>query len=259
MNSQQYTSGTALRPPEMERRTHAGTEHDQLAYFLRTALRNREVQDCPLSEAISRLFTLSECQDETERTSTETFIRDCFAAEHNAQVTRFMPRLFQLKTRRGELAAAFGIRCAKGQELFLEHYLDQPIELELAAQLEHVPPRESIVEIGNLAAALPGAVRWLIVALTVELFHEGYEWVVFTGTQELRNGFRRLGLRPVTLCSASINRLNESEQRNWGSYYTNNPLVMAGNIGFGYHEMKNHIRFPKPGEISPSSENGHTQ
>ena len=150
-------------------------------------------------------------------------------------------------TRRGELAAAFGLRCARNQELFLEHYLDQPIELELASLVGHAPSRANIVEIGNLAAALSGAVRWLIVALAVELFQEGYEWVVFTGTQELRNGFRRLGLRPVTLCAADINRLAQAERDQWGSYYTNRPLVMAGNIGYGHQEMRRHMRFPKPG------------
>lgn len=242
-----------LRPPEMERRLQPGGEQDQLAHFLRTASRNRELLDCPLSEAISLIFTLEECVETSKRTRAEAFIRDCFAAGHDAQISQFLPRLFQLETRRGELAAAFGMRCAKDQPLFLEHYLDRPIELELATMLDHVPSRDKIVEIGNLAAALPGAVRWLIVALTVRLFQEDYEWVAFTGTKELRNGFRRLGLRPITLRAADITRLDETEHHKWGSYYTNRPLVMAGNIGYGYHEMKKSMRFPKPGQVSLSS------
>jgi len=243
-----------LTPPEMERRTRLDSEQDRLALFLRTALLNREVVDCSLSDAISRIFSLQECIDPDERAGVERFISGCFESEHGAHITHFMPRLFRLVTRRGELAAAFGTRCAGSERLFLENYLDQPIELELAMRLGYVPARNKIVEVGNLAAALPGAVRWLIVALTVRLYQEGYEWVVFTGTQELRNGFHRLGLRPITLHIADVNRLDETERDQWGSYYANNPLVMAGNIGYGYDEMKSFVRFPKPGEVCSEME-----
>ena len=242
-----------LPPPEMERRRQLNSEHDRLAIFLRTALSNREAADCSLIDAISRFFCLDECFEAGERARVQRFISDCFQSEHGAHITHFMPRLFRLMTRRGELAAAFGIRGAAGERLFLETYLENPIEQELAIRLGYAPPRNKIVEVGNLAAALPGAVRWLIVALTVRLHQEGYEWVVFTGTQELRNGFHRLGLRPIILHDADITALDESEQAQWGSYYSNSPLVMAGNIGYGYNEIKSFMRFPKPGEAHDKS------
>lgn len=52
------------------------------------------------------------------------------------------------------------------------------------------------MEVGNLAAASPGAARLLIVALTDLLVALGYRWVTFTGTLGLLNSFQRLGPHP---------------------------------------------------------------
>lgn len=203
----------------------------------------KDFEDCALCMAMSRLFTLQECGQE-QQLRAERFIHDCFQSAYGADVTHFMPRLFELQTRRGEVVAAFGVRSASAEPLFLEHYLDQPVEQVLEQKLGKPLQRDKIVEVGNLAAIYPGAARWLIVALTIKLYQSGFEWVVFTGTQELRNGFRRLGLHPVMLGPADIARLPEDERLAWGSYYDNQPMVMAGNIGYGYCEMKHMHHLP---------------
>jgi hypothetical protein len=148
-----------------------------------------------------------------------------------------MPRLFSLRTKQGDLIAAFGLRSAATSRLFLETYLDRPIEEVLRAKLDMAIHREQIIEVGNLSALYPGAARWLILALTAKLHEEGYKWVTFTGTTALRNGFSRLGLRPIELGAATLEHLPWSERAYWGSYYDGAPMVMAGDIEYGYYSL----------------------
>lgn len=151
-----------------------------------------------------------------------------------------MPRLFSLRTNRHELIAAFGLRPAKNERLFLESYLNGPIEVVMRSRLGKDVNREDVIEVGNLSALYPGASRWVIVALTALLHNEGYKWVVFTGTSTLRNGFTRLGLRPVELGKASIDVLPPQSRRSWGTYYENTPVVLSGEIDLGYASLMNH-------------------
>ena len=197
----------------------------------------RDAQDAPFHAQLAELFNLKECRAE-DRAEVEQFIRATFAAAYGATVQSFMPRLLSIRSKQNELLAAFGVRSAEKGKLFLENYLDQPIEQVIADQSGSMPQRNRIAEIGNLAAVYPGAVRWMIVALTVMLYEEGYDWVVFTGTTALRNGFNNLGLHPVEICPAQIERLPAEERARWGSYYDNKPLVMIGNIREGFRAMR---------------------
>lgn len=197
----------------------------------------RDVRDAPFCEGLARLFDLTECRNE-DRAEVEAFIRETFALAYGASVHSFMPRLLAVCRKDGDLLAAFGVRSAKDEELFLENYLDQPIEQEIEKKVGMKLDRSKIVEIGNLAAIYPGGVRWMIVALTVMLYEEGYEWVVFTGTSALRNGFNKLGLHPTEICAARVERLDAAEQARWGTYYDNNPTVMFGNIRQGFQAMR---------------------
>jgi hypothetical protein len=197
----------------------------------------RDVQDTSFCEGLARLFDLTECRD-GDRAEVESFIRETFALAYGASVRSFMPRLLAVCLKNGDLMAAFGVRSAKDEKLFLEGYLDQPIEQVVEAKTGVKLERGKIVEIGNLAAIYPGGVRWMIVALTVMLYEEGYEWVVFTGTSALRNGFNKLGLRPIEICPARIERLDAEERACWGTYYDNKPTVMLGNIRQGFQAMR---------------------
>lgn len=171
------------------------------------------------------------------REGIEAFIRDCFASAHGAQVGHFMPRLFSLRSKGGGPVAAFGLRAAGDTRLFLETYLDRPIEEVLQSRLGANVRRAEIVEVGNLSALYAGAARWLIVAVTAMLYREGYRWVVFTGTSALRNGFARLGLCPLDLGAAAAERLPAAERAQWGRYYEHAPRVMAGEIAGGYRSL----------------------
>lgn len=239
---------TVNTPAELNRRASIQLPETPLSRFMRM-LGHPGEEAGSLNKFLAQMFVIRESTGK-ERAVTEAFIHDCFNQAYGANVTSYMPQLFELVTRRGELTAAFGVRCAGDGPLFLETYLKAPVDEVLESKLGFRPAREKIVEIGNLAAIYPGAVRWLIVALTERMYRDGYEWVVFTATAELRNGFHRIGLRPIPLAQASIEQLGSDQRAAWGSYYDTLPTVMAGSISYAFHEIENHYDFPKAGEIS---------
>ncbi len=129
----------------------------------------------------------------------------------------------------GRIVAAAGWRCAAGGPLYLERYLDQPIEAALAPLTGLVPRREHFVEVGNLATSRPGASLALMLALAHHLDQLGCQWVVFTATSALLGVFSRLRMPLLALAQADPARLG-GEATAWGSYYETRPVVVAGKL-----------------------------
>jgi len=181
------------------------------------------------------------------RAALEQFIRQRFEQQHGARIRHFMPCLFSLENQAGQLLGAVGVRSAGSGPLFLERYLDEPIQNAIGARLGHTEPdRDELVEVGNLAADSPGAARLLIVALTDLLVALGFRWVTFTGTPPLLNSFQRLGLTPIALGEADPTRMG-AELADWGSYYDSRPLVMAGDIHGGHQRLLQLGAYPRLG------------
>jgi hypothetical protein len=167
--------------------------------------------------------------DAARRAAVQDFIRDRFAAHYRADVRHFMPCLFGLEADDGSLHGAVGCRSAAVQPLFLERYLDEPIEHAIAARSGESVERADVVEVGNLAARGAGLSRLLIVALTRLLATEGVRWAGFTGTPALINSFRRLGIALHRLAPADPARLGVDRDE-WGSYYDAGPQVMVAEV-----------------------------
>lgn len=184
------------------------------------------------------------------RRALEHFIRERFAVHYGARVRHFMPCLLGLDAADGTLVGAVGLRAAEGQALFLERYLDLPIEQVLAARFGRAIARRQIVEVGNFAAAGAGAARQMIVALTEWLAALGFRWVVFTGTRALVNSFGRLGLPLQALGAAEPQRLG-AEARDWGSYYDTRPMVMVGEIADGQRRLQRATQPSPPARRTP--------
>lgn len=191
------------------------------------------------------------------RQALEAFIGARFAEHHAARIRHFMPDLLALEELDGRLRAAIGVRDAQHGPLFLERYLDRPVEVELMLRHGVSVPRARIAEVGNLAALGAGHARLLIVALTDLLVSEGFEWVVFTATTEVSNSFRRLALAPLVLGRADPARMGD-ERADWGSYYDCNPLLMAGAIRGGYETLAARGAFQRIGHraLYPAVEGG---
>jgi hypothetical protein len=189
-----------------------------------------------------------------DRAELEAFIAARYAEAYGAQLREFMPRLFGLRTAEGVLIAAFGLRGAQSgassEPLFLEQYLDAPIEAVAAASAQRIVPRASIVEIGNVAGRHPGALRLLIALLARELTEQGFRYVAFTTHTGLINGFSRLRLPLWTIADARLDRLPASEWSSWGRYYEHAPKVLLGDIVAGFEQLSDQLAAP---QAPPSS------
>jgi len=162
------------------------------------------------------------------RAAAEAFVAEVFDRLHGARITAFAPNLMLLERGQRILAAA-GWRCAGEDRLFLETYLDRPVETEISRLAGQPVRRDRIVEVGHLAADQRGRSAQVIRALAAHLDGLGYEWVVFTATSELIRIFHRLELPPLALASADPRRLGAAA-RDWGRYYDTAPVVVAGRI-----------------------------
>lgn len=179
---------------------------------------------------------LHECVG-ADRTRTEEVIRSRFRKSYGADLHTLMPRLFTMADPDGELICAFGLREAAKERLYMEQYLDQPVERAIAELACRSVSRSQVIEVGNLAS-IPGNARSMIVTLTRYLYHADFHWVVFTGVIALRAAFSRLGLKPVILAAAEPSRLDPADLAKWGGYFAAAPQVMAGDIRSGYRMLE---------------------
>lgn len=184
--------------------------------------------------------------DAADRAELEQFIYTSFELAYGAHVRHFMPQLMSLRNAKGDLLAVCGLRSAGAEKLFLETYLDQPIDAALSQAVGRRVNRSDIIEVGNLAGFRPGMARHLIAVLAAHLHEIGVHWVVFTAIPGLKNAFPKLGIELIPLCHADKSRLDPVYQAEWGSYYGANPYVMAGNVPENYPLLLDNLRLLEP-------------
>lgn len=173
-------------------------------------------------------LTLHDAADTVQRQQIETFIRQRFAHAYQADIHNFMPYLLNT-TADTQINAAIGVSPATEHKLFVEHYADQPIEQILSLATGKSLSRNAIAEVGNLAARSGGASQSLFILITAILHEAGYDWVIFTATQQVSNMLRRLKLKTFELHKADPKRLPD-HGASWGNYYSHNPTVVAGKL-----------------------------
>ena len=109
--------------------------------------------------------------------------------------------------------------------LFLEKYLDAPVEELVANNFGAVVSRHEIVEIGNLAALRPGACQLMLLMLAGVLHAAGFRYAAFAGTDQVVRTVHRLSEAVRQVGSADPARLG-ADADHWGSYYDTSPQVM---------------------------------
>ena len=174
-------------------------------------------------------FSAVETADSDERHYVESFIREVFARRFAARLDAFLPNLVHSRDTAGQINAAAGYRSADIEHLFLEQYLDRPIEQIICANYGEAIERSKIVEVGNLATSGGRSAISLVAGLIPHLMAQGFRWVVFTGNDAVRNLFQRLHLFPFAICTADAASLGDAKGV-WGSYYDHHPIVMAGRL-----------------------------
>lgn len=162
------------------------------------------------------------------RHALEGYIAAKFATTYGARIRHFLPCLLALRGA-DQTRAALGLRRAGQESLFLEQYLDEPIEQRLASVALQPVERHQVVEIGNLVATSRGGSLYLFLMLA-ELFHAaGLTWAIFTATPEVQQLLGKLAREPLALCEADGRRLGDGLSE-WGSYYETRPVVTAINV-----------------------------
>jgi hypothetical protein len=162
----------------------------------------------------------------------EQFVARVYERIYGAQVSHFHEVLVGCLGLDGQLQAVLGLTPLEFSPAFLEQYLEWPVEhsIDVGGQRAR---RERVVELGNLAAQVPGASRSIIRYMTRYLHTRGYRHVVFTATQALSNSFARLHYEPRVIAKADPSRLRTGPN-SWGSYYDSNPQVMVGDVRAAY-------------------------
>jgi hypothetical protein len=169
--------------------------------------------------------------DHPQRGAFEGFIEARFAKAYGARIETHYPLIAGLTHPDGAVLAAAGVRFAETKPLFLERYLDQPIDQALAGAFGRPVVRDEVVEIGSLAA--DGA------ATTLDLFTRLANWLALDGRRRIavatvRPELARLlihsGFNLRLVGAAAAERLGD-EAAQWGSYYDRGPQVFAGEVG----------------------------
>lgn len=142
-----------------------------------------------------------------------------------------MPTLLALEGHSGRVCGVVGFRQAAAEPLFLERYLQRPVETALAEYAGEAVRRSEIVEVGNLASLSCRAACHLVAALPRVLLADGNRWIVFTATTAVRGMLARFRAPVIELARATRDRLDEGEE--WGRYYDNDPRVVAGYLQDG--------------------------
>jgi len=161
----------------------------------------------------------------------EDFIAGIYAQAYGARIRVHYRALMSIHDESGAILAAVGFRQADKDDLFLEQYLDQPVEDLLET------PRRYIVEIGNLASLGGGESLFLFAALSAYLHSRGFTRAMVTGTAPLQRRLRRMGLRPRRHTVADPALLLHGDE-DWGSYYETQPYVLSGFIPQGHQRLQ---------------------
>jgi hypothetical protein len=174
----------------------------------------------------------------SSRHQVEDFIHHVFKRAYKADLHNYLPDLMALRNKSNRLVAALGMRKADSGKLFLENYLNAPVEDAVSQLHGSRVTRDKIMEVGNLASVHRGGLRQLIVALTSYLSGVGSEWVVFTAVPAVRDAFAAMDLNLHPLAKADKACLDEQEQAAWGTYYESGPVVVAGRVEEGYLRLR---------------------
>ena len=163
------------------------------------------------------------------------FVAQQYARRFSSLITQFYPHMF-IACENGQCVAVAGFRGAAGETLFLENYLDAPVEDYLQSSFGAVTDRRRIVELGGFAAMGRSAAFSLMQYLAPALYELGYEKLVCTANAPIRKCLVMLGLKPVVLAEAASDKVKMVGE-DWGNYYEGKPRVLAGDIEAGIQAM----------------------
>ncbi len=176
-------------------------------------------------------------EDEIKRFAGARFAAS-FGANADLDYPRWHARTHTAAAGTDTRAAVLGYRPATDRPLFLEAYLDHPIEVLVSAAMGRTVSRADIVEIGCLASTSPVAL--------IQLWHETataldsrHHVVAATLTARVRRLLARAGVPIVEIARAVPDRLPDAAR--WGKYYDDDPRVCVGSIADGAASLERYV------------------
>jgi hypothetical protein len=160
-----------------------------------------------------------------QRRALEAYIGQQFECAYGATITEYLPQLFSMQCQ-GRFSAVAGIRTALDGDLFVEKYLDEPVEQLLSQLSPTIISRSNIVEIGNLVSTHRGACQLFFTLHATVLYEAGFTWGVFAATDQVERIIRKLNFATFDLGGADPARLGQDAAQ-WGHYYDTSPTVRA--------------------------------
>lgn len=166
--------------------------------------------------------------DSIIRLSLESRVRSGFGHHFDACIEGFMPDLAVYRHVSGAVGV-IGIRGASDDLLFLERYVDQPIESVVSDAVQRPIPRREIVEVGQFIVDDKAIVSAFFRDLVPFLRSRGYEWVCFTATNRIRALLSKIGFSGKPVAMATQDKVG-NDAMNWGTYYQFEPCVIVGKL-----------------------------
>lgn len=192
------------------------------------AVRIQHGDEATAGPALPGRFRIETCEsDGPRRVEAERYVRARFRRTHGAVICTFMPTLLLLTRDDGALGGVAGCRTAGQEPLFLERYLERPIEDMIAQRSGMRAKRSQVVEAGNFACRDAQTARAFMSLLPRYLMERQHLWIAFTATVSIRRILRSLGAGCTELGRAYDACVRGGDDR-WGSYYANDPRVMLG-------------------------------
>ena len=164
----------------------------------------------------------------------ERFAHRAYNDTYGANIKSYSNEFLTLYSRDKGVLSCLGINDTSIKPLFLEQYLDGPVEVLLEKITGKRVNRESIVEVGTLAVTSQGMCRLMMSALAGLMAGRGKSYLVFTAVRTIRNTLRRLGVPFTIISKASKTKLTNSTN-DWGRYYKSDPevIVVDLNVSWG--------------------------
>ncbi len=167
---------------------------------------------------------------ENGRADLEEAVKLRYARAYGARIEHFHDRLIGFRDEDGAVTGVIGCTPARSAcHLFIENYVDAPIESVISRALGWQVARESVAEVGNLISEHGGLGRYLLAAMIRWLDGQEISWAVFAATRRVRLLVRRMGLECNDLGEADGSRLGASKAL-WGSYYDDSPRLVAVHV-----------------------------
>jgi hypothetical protein len=178
----------------------------------------------------------------------ESFAAKVYRRFYGMELKTFCREILAIKSGSTGLLSCIGINTPESGELFLEQYLDAPVEVEISSITGASVNREEIVEVGTLAVRSRGFCRLMMAVLAGYLLQRRKRYFIFTAVKALRNTFEHLGISFIPITKALPERFQNSHE--WGSYYDASPEV-------GFVDLAESLRQIK--KILKNTDQGHSE